>query len=261
MKTVDLALAHSDIRHKRYHPKTHEFQYQIGYILVDVDAIESLCSRARFWSFNRFNFCSLNTRHYLPSTLNRPELTIRESVEQLIAETHADHSSFTDIKLLTVPRFLWFNFNPVSFYFVYCQASDQPSYIIADITNTPWGERHAYCLRCQPAGDGKQHFAFHKAFHVSPFMPMNLDYHWRFEVQRAPYRIHMALKRTENGEEHLDFVAHMRFKLSAMSAKQQRRYPFSFPWQSLKVVWGIYWQAYKLWRKRIPFFTHPKHQK
>ena len=69
-------------------------------------------------------------------------------------------------------------FNPVSFYYCFDAAGAALEAVVAEVTNTPWGERHAYVLRLRGARRrGARRVA--KAFHVSPFMPMDHDYDWR----------------------------------------------------------------------------------
>ena len=81
------------------------------------------------------------------------------------------------VLVLTQPRVLGYVFNPVSFYYCHDVAGALHS-IVAEITNTPWKERHSYVL---PVAGADRHGAalrwdFRKAFHVSPFMDVSGTY-------------------------------------------------------------------------------------
>lgn len=258
-----LGLAKAKIRHKRFTPKVHDFCYSIGYLWLDIDEIDKAFKQSALWSLNKWNIISLHQKDYLPSTIGEPELDMRAAVLELIKRQHNIKLSSATIKLLTIPRFIGYSFNPVSFYFVFSQSVDFPDFIIADITNTPWGERHAYCLRSHKqhnsdnASDNSQQFDFDKIFHVSPFMPMDMQYEWRFSFSEQSNRIHMKL--LEHNK--MKFFANMEYQVKPMSTVAMWLYPFQFPMQSLKVVFGIYWQALRIKLKGIPYFKHPKADK
>lgn len=261
-----LQLAQARIRHRRYAPRAHAFSYDMGYLLLDVDQLDAVCARSPLWSRNRFNLISLHDADLLQPAAPAPagHSPVRMALAAALREQLGRALGDTDqVLVLTLPRFLGYAFNPVSFYWVYPTGSREPACIAAEITNTPWDERHLYCFACDGGttyrpvrGAATHRFVFDKRFHVSPFMPMDLDYDWRFKLDRddgGASAIHMQLKRAGA----LVFDATMSFRLREMPAREQHLYPLRHPLQSLKIVAAIYWQALRLWLKRIPLFTHP----
>ena len=167
------------------------------------------------------------------------------------------------MQLITHPRYFGYVFNPVSFYFCY-HAGDRPDHgavprvIMAQITNTPWKDRHVYCLEttgAEPTSAGwrTERFDFSKRFHVSPFNPMDQHYQWTFSFRGPELRIHMGVKQDER--KHFD--ATLVVRRTPLDRKELHRSLRQFPLEALKVVGGIYWHALKLKLKGVPFFTHP----
>ena len=66
---------------------------------------------------------------------------------------------------------------------------------MAEITNTPWGERYAKCFEWETSPDSERSdHEFHKEFHVSPFIGMNIDYDWRFRAPGDRFQADMILQ-------------------------------------------------------------------
>lgn len=259
-----ISLAHARIRHRRYTPKAHAFEYEMGYVLVNIDCIAEACERSPFWSYNRFNLISFYDADLLASSGQSVRSSLRNAIQQQLKQTI---SSTQPIYALTLPSYLGIAFNPVSFYWVYDEHQPTLKFIAAHITNTPWHERHLYCFQCEksepsfPSHEQQNapvyRFLLDKKFHVSPFMPMQLKYDWRFKLDQADdpshSAIHMQLK--QNGQ--LVFDATMQFTLQPLPTWKQNLFPVIYPMQTIKIVWAIYWQALRLLLKRIPFFSHP----
>lgn len=162
------------------------------------------------------------------------------------------------IRLLTHLRYFGYIFNPVSFYYCYDKDDTRVETIVAEITNTPWKERHAYVL---PAGNATQgervmHFEFDKSFHVSPFMPMDVRYDWRFSAPGDALLVHM--KNFRQGARAFD--ATLTLARKEISSTSLAGALLQFPAMTAQVTTAIYWQALKLMAKRTPFFTHPNKQ-
>ncbi|RMU72743.1 hypothetical protein ALP24_02621 [Pseudomonas syringae pv. aptata] len=151
--------------------------------------------------------------------------------------------------LLTQARSWGLSFNPVSFF--YCHEADGTlAGILCEVTNTPWGERYSYVL---PAtGEGHQHFAVAKAFHVSPFLPRDLEYRMSFSQPAERIGVHMA---DWQGELKM-FDATLNLTRQNLNRKTLHRYLIAYPWMTAKTCLAIYWQAMRLLVKRIPIFSH-----
>ena len=146
-------------------------------------------------------------------------------------------------------------FNPVTFYF--CEGPDgELQAVLADIHNTPWNQRHAYALDAHAQAGPEFRFEFDKVFHVSPFLPMDMRYDWRFRYDSNRIDVHMRVMRDDAEY----FSTGMRMALAAMTPRAMWQMPLRFPFMTLRVITGIYFQALRLWLKRMPFFSHPDNE-
>jgi uncharacterized protein len=243
---VKSALATGSVWHRRSRPRPHAFRYRLYFSLLDVEGIDSIFSRSRLWSVGRFNLVSFRRSDYLGPA----DVPLAEAVRDRV-QADAGIRPTGPIFLLTHLRQWGFCFNPVSFYF--CHDQERLAFIVAEVHNTPWNERHAYVMDCRDHDGPEYRFQFDKRFHVSPFLPMKMLYDWRFRLEDQVLTVHMLV--TESGAEY--FAAGMTLVPHPMTAKSMRQMPISFPLVTLKVVVGIYWQAFRLWLKRIPFHSHP----
>ncbi len=240
------AVASGTVWHRREGPRSHAFRYRLFFTLLDVAHIESTFSRSRFWSLNRLNLVTFRRTDFIgPNDL---------SIEQAVINRVQQSLGFRPqgrIRMLAHLRQWGVCFNPVTFYF--CETDGSLVAIVAEVHNTPWDERHAYVLDCRDQLGPNYRFRFDKAFHVSPFLPMDMKYDWRFKLTDQDIAVHMFL----TGSDANCFRAGMSLKLAPLSDQAMLVYPLKFPMVTLKVVSAIYWQAFRLWLKRTPFHSHP----
>ena len=157
------------------------------------------------------------------------------------------------IFLLTHLRYFGHCFNPVSFYYCYDAKGLRVESIVAEITNTPWAERHAYVLDATQNQDRLKRFSFDKHFHVSPFMPMDMQYDWRFNAPGEHLFVHMQNFR----EGRSMFDATLSLNRQPFGAAALVRLLLGFPLMTVKVAAAIHWQALRLWLKKTPVYDHP----
>ena len=139
--------------------------------------------------------------------------------------------------------------NPIAVF--YClNENGTLGYVVVEVHNTPWNERHVYVLT--PPFDQR----VSKAFHVSPFLPMALTY--EFELAEPADMLKLSIKVYD--DEGKLFGSGVHFGWSEFSASAIRRYALQFPLMAFSVMRKIYWQAMKLWMKGVPIFRHPKHE-
>lgn len=242
------------VRHRRFAPRAHSFRYSLFMVFIDLDELPTLFDRFWCWSSRRPALAWFRRADFY----GNPERPLADCVRDLIHERSGARPA-GPIRLLTHLRYFGHNFNPVSFYYVYGESGDL-QYIVAEITNTPWKERHAYVLavtsaQCVTAGSTTSlRWQFDKQFHVSPFLPMDMRYDWRLTEPRNALNVHMQTHHNES----LQLDATLTLHREPISHFTLLRALLSFPLLTVKVTTLIYWQALKLYLRRTPAFDHPE---
>jgi hypothetical protein len=240
------------IRHRRFGPARNAFRYRLFMSYIDLAELPGLFDGRWFWSARRPALAWFQRTDFL----GPPDKPLDVAVRDLVAERTGRRPA-GPIRLLTHLRFFGYSFNPVSFYYVFDASDSRVETIVAEITNTPWKERHAYVL---PVTDGVRQgphawrFEFDKQFHVSPFMPMDMRYRWSFDSPGGGLHVHMVNADARGTPQ---FDATLSLRREPMTALALARALVSFPLMSLRVSALIYWQALKLLAKRTPFHVHP----
>jgi DUF1365 family protein len=244
------ALYTGRLSHRRHLPVIHAFAYPVTLAWLDLAELDTVFRGKWLWSTRRPALAWFRRRDYLGD----PSVPLAEAVRERVRR---DTGLRPDgpVRLLTQLRTLGFSFNPVSFYYCFDADDRHVEAIVAEITNTPWKERHAYVLRPPQAGSGPlpMRFRLSKAFHVSPFMPMDLDYAWSFSLPGETLAVHMRNSRAGRRLFDATLVLKRREISSASLAAALAREPLVVP----AVLFRIHWQALRLWLKRVPFHAHP----
>jgi DUF1365 family protein len=239
------------IRHRRHGPRPHDFRYRMFQLYLDLDELPNLFRDRWLWSLDRNNLAQVRRADYFGDPTIALHVAVRDRVE---SETGSRPTG--PIRLLTHGRYFGVLMNPVSFYYGFADDGHTLQWILAEITNTPWGERHSYLL---PVADAEPrgcalHWQLAKAFHVSPFLAMDRQYRWAFTVPGDELRVHMDVLDGSTREFDATLTLDRRPLTANTLASSLTRYPVL----SAKVAAAIYWQAARLWFKRVPFHPHPK---
>jgi DUF1365 family protein len=237
--TSSSALYECKVLHHRLTPKEHRFQYNVFYLWLDLDELDSLSGRLRFFKRNRRGlFAFFDVDHIV-----RDSTDTKENVLQTIREAGVDTSRISKIRLLTFPRVLGYIFNPVCFYYCF-DADEQPICAVAEVTNT-FHEQKPYVITDLEAD--RFRLVTPKHFYVSPFLDLELKFDFKLRLPAEHLEIHVD-----------DREGDQRAILTSLTGKRRELTDsalficaLKYPLLTLRVIFLIHWQAFRLWMKGL----------
>jgi len=236
------------VRHRRVSPRHHEFHYRVAMPYLCLDELPDIFSTTRFWSARGPALAEFRRSDFLGD----PALPLQDEVRRRIHEvTGAVQSG--PIYLLANLRYFGYVMNPIACYYCFNDDETRLEYVVAEVNNTPWNERHSYVLPGPDAGVWLK-TAFDKELHVSPFNPMAMRYHWRSNTPDRRLVLHME-NRADGARV---FDATLSLSARPITKGTLNKLLFRYPFMTAKVGLAIYWQALRLYLKGIPIYPHPK---
>ena len=238
------ALYEGTIRHRRFAVRRREFRHAIALAYLDLDELPDLLGGRLVRP--RPGVVRMRRRDYLGA----PAVPLADAVRELV-EQRTGAAPDGAIRVLTQPRTLGHCFNPVSFYYCF-DAGEQLAAIVAEVTNTPWGERHAYVL--DRAGEEPVLRGAHdKRLHVSPFMAMAQRYQWRAPAPGRTLSVHIE---SHEGDRRA-FDATLALRRQPLTRAGLARVTARYPAATLRVLALIYGHAMALKLRGVPVHPHP----
>jgi len=234
------------IRHRRFEPRR-EFSHRLALAYLDLEELPRLLG-GRLVS-SRPGLVRFRRRDYLGD----PGVPLDRAVRELVSERTGERPA-GPIRVLTHPRSFGHCFNPVSFYYCFDPAGEGVQSVVAEVTNTPWGERHAYVLGAEHASGRVLSAEFEKAMHVSPFMGMDHRYDVRASTPGRTLSVHIGSHRTGTTVFDATLSLRRRELTRASLARTTARYPFA----SVRVLALIYAHALGLKLAGARVHPHPK---
>jgi DUF1365 family protein len=238
------------VRHRRSHIKSHAFTYSLFMFYVDITELANTFKTLRWCSFEKYNWFSFRRKNYFGDQ----SLPLDQAVRNFIAEKTGNRPD-GKIFLLTQLATLGYSFNPISVYIVYKLNSDIIEMLLTEVTNTPWGVRHVYILdKPDKIKNAVHQYTFKKTLHVSPFMEMDYTYKLNFKIDEKQLILHMDS--FKNNEHHFD--ATLSLQRQDLNNKTMAAFMLRYPFMTFKTTLLIYWEALKLFLKKVPFHSYPK---
>ncbi|MFK0166639.1 DUF1365 domain-containing protein [Rhizobium sp. NPDC090279] len=234
------------VTHARSKPKQHRLSYRIYSLLIDLDELDEIDRRLRLFSVDRFNLFSF----YRKDRGDGSGSDLKKQVEQCMRKAGIEPDG-GPIRLLTMPRLLGWAFNPLSVFFCYATDASLKA-ILWEVDNT-FGERHGYMIPVEADGATEIVQQCDKAFHVSPFMDMDLRYQFRVSPPTDMLSIRIDTFDREGPVLTARHLAHR----TALTDRALLKAFFTIPFLTFRVIGGIYWEALKIWSKGIGLRGHP----
>jgi uncharacterized protein len=239
------------VRHRREHPVTHAFRYRLFALYIDLAELDDLTGSSAVFSRRRWSWAAFLRSDHLGDLKQPLDACVRDLVEQQTGGFRPNGP----IRLLTQLRYMGYYFSPLNLYYCFDEGDRFVQAIVAEVSNTPWRETHCYVLwqGNRSTSDARLRFQHPKGFHVSPFMGMDSEYRWRLS---PPGKFLFAGIATTRNQQRF-FDASVSLKRRPISRWQMRWMTMRFPWMTMMIVAQIYFEAWRLWLKKCPYYPHP----
>ncbi len=249
---MNSCLYEGSVRHRRMGDVKDEFHYPLFMVYLDLDELPGCFDGTWFWSARRPALAWFRRSDYLGD----PDIPLSDAVRELVKErTGVDATG--PIRLLTHLRYFGKSFNPVSFYYCFSADGSQVVAVVADVTNTPWGERHSYVMGIvDPSDHGTvtlMRARFDKQLHVSPLMGMDHTYDWRLTEPGRQLLVHIESDRKRTKV----FDATLSLHRREMTPPTLRAVLIRYPLITSRILIRIYFHALRLKLRGASYFPHP----
>ena len=247
------------VAHDRGGDVPHAFRFPLTMLYLDLDELDTVFRGRWAWSATHPALAWIRRGDHLGAA----DVPLADAVRDLV-EARTGVRPAGPIRLLTHPRYAGYVFNPISLFYCFDGGGDRVQAVVADVTNTPWGERYQYVLEAAPApgahdaGIPGRYPRQSKAFHVSPFLPMALDYDWWIGRPGRSLGLRIAAHpRDLAAPAGPVFTATLTMHRRPIDGRSLAGVLVRFPLLTAQVVAAIYWQALRLWWRGAPFHAHP----
>lgn len=235
------------IRHHRFSPD-HRFQYSTSWVYLDLGELEEVLRSNRILSNRKFALASFRRADHFGD----PQLSMLEAVQECVQQNTGVILS-GPVRLLTQLRHFGIYFSPINLFYCF-DSHDSLVAIVAEVSNTPWNERHCYVLwEGNRVVNSQTRYSHAKEFHVSPFMGMDSQYEW--QIGPPDDRLDVTINCRREGE--LIFHAGLQLSRAPLTSGQLVRSLLRRPLAAAHVLGAIYYQALRLRMKKCQFYPHP----
>ncbi|NMP31595.1 DUF1365 domain-containing protein [Thalassotalea sp. M1531] len=244
-KAIKSAIYSGIVRHRRYSPRSNQFSYKLYMLALDIDEVAN----------NEVNQGLIGKSWYKPIRIEQKDYlkgepgTLKQRIKDKVASLGGT-KPLERITMLVQVRCLGLYFSPANFYFCY-NKHNNCEYMLVEVSNTPWNKRHYYLV------DMLQISPTDKEFHVSPFMDLAMQYHWKVKAPQSEVNskmlVHIENVKQDSGKV---FDATLALANQQLTSLSSTKLFLTYPMMTLKVILGIYYQAIRLFAKRIPFVSY-----
>ena len=266
---MNSALYMGVVRHRRHEPVEHAFRYRMYQLYLDLDELPDVFDQFWLWSARRPALAWFRRNDHFGDPQRDLVDCVRDQVESATGRRPSG-----PIRMLTNLRYFGYAINPVSYFYCFDALGRKLETVLAEVHNTPWGERHCYVIDRPVKEDSNapQTRWTDKDFHVSPFMQMQMRYRWRLNCPGEHLAVSLqnhvrdedvdvteqqtARKDAATSSCAFDVTMHLRRR--ELNSRNLRRALLRFPFMTGKVAMAIYWQALRLHLKGVPFVPHPR---
>jgi DUF1365 family protein len=250
---MESCLYEGRVRHRRGGQTPTAFTFPLAMLYLDLDEIAEVFRGRWCWSTTGPAFAWVRRRDHLGD----PRQPLADAVRELV-EARTGRRPDGPVRMLTHPRYAGYIFNPLTLFYCFAPDGERLEAVVADVTNTPWRERHQYVLAA-PADPVALRVSHEKAFHVSPFLPMTLDYHWSIGRPGPSLALRIAARpRRTAGPADPVFAASLTLRRRPIDSRTLAGVLLRFPLQTAQVIAGIYGQAFRLWLRGARVHGHPR---